>query len=100
MTIKEIIKATYPYEKELAHMVSNAGGRSARVESIKNLLFNNRQSIYDTAELMESQERKIRELSEMNAALNQALAEADGKRSTRKKKLDDDSGRDADGGVT
>ena len=77
MTLKDLLKLIFPYEKALSQMTGKAGGADRRVESIKNILFNHRSVLHATAAEMDAKDKKIAALEEMNAALNAALGETD-----------------------
>lgn len=75
--LKRLEKQIFPYEKELTQRTGRVGGRDARVDAIKNILFNNLSAIHAASERMSALEEKVAELTEMNSALTAALADAD-----------------------
>jgi len=77
MSLNELLKQIFPYEKALSQMTSKNGGRAAKVDALKNILYNGLPAIHAAAEELDAKSARIRELEEMNAALNTALGDAD-----------------------
>jgi len=77
MSFDELLKQIFPYEKAMAQMTSKNGGRAAKVDALKNILFNGLPAIHAAAAELDAKSKRIGELEEMNAALNTALGDAD-----------------------
>lgn len=76
--LKDLEKQLFPFEKELSQATANpGGGRAARTDAIKNILFNHLPAIHAASKRLAELEAEVDSLKEMNKALSAALSESD-----------------------